>query len=116
MDTATARKRLEQTRDELDRSILVLQGDRPLGERSAEYPADPADAGTNQSETERSEAVLTAARQQLAEVHEALERIDVGRYGTCADCGKPVPEGRLDAKPEAARCVACQGKRDRLRR
>jgi DnaK suppressor protein len=27
-----------------------------------------------------------------------------------------VPEGRLEAKPEAARCVACQGKRDRLRR
>jgi DnaK suppressor protein len=116
MDTATARKRLEQTRDELDKSIMVLQGDRPLEERSAEYPRDPADAGSNLSETERVEAVLTVAKQQLAEVLDALQRIDANSYGNCADCGKPVPTGRLEAKPEAARCVACQGKRDRLRR
>jgi RNA polymerase-binding transcription factor DksA len=60
--------------------------------------------------------VLTVAKQQLAEVLDALHRIELGSYGTCADCGKPVPEGRLEAKPEAARCVACQGKRDRMRR
>jgi RNA polymerase-binding transcription factor len=116
LDTTTARKRLEQTRDELDRSIMVLQGDRPLEERSAEYPQDPADAGSNLSENERTEAVLSVAKQQLAEVLDALHRIDAGIYGTCVDCGKPVPEGRLEAKPEAARCVACQGKRDKLRR
>jgi DnaK suppressor protein len=116
LDTTTARKRLEQTRDDLDRSIMVLQGDRPLEERSAEYPQDPADAGSNLSESERVEAVLSVAKQQLAEVLDALHRIDTGAYGVCADCGKEVPEGRLEAKPEAARCVACQGKRDRLRR
>jgi RNA polymerase-binding transcription factor DksA len=35
------------------------------------------------------------------------------------DCGKPVPEGRLEVKPEAARCLTCQAKRDgrdRMRR
>jgi len=31
-----------------------------------------------------------------------------GTYGQCVDCGKPVPEGRLEARPEASRCVACQ--------
>jgi DnaK suppressor protein len=116
VDTLTARKRLEHTRDELDKSITVLQGGQRLEERSAEYPQDPADAGSNLSETERTEAVLTVAKQQLAEVLDALGRIDADTYGTCADCGKKVPEGRLEAKPEAARCVACQGKRDRLRR
>jgi len=116
LDTTTARKRLDETREELDRSIMVLQGDRPLEERSAEYPQDPADAGSNLSESERVEAVLSVAKQQLAEVLDALQRIDDGIYGTCTDCGKVVPEGRLEAKPEAARCVACQGKRDKLRR
>jgi DnaK suppressor protein len=114
MDVSTARKRLEGTRDELDRSIMVLQDDRPLEERGEVAP-DPADAGSNLSETERTEAVITVAKQQLAEVLDALHRIDDGSYGTCADCGKPVPEGRLEAKPEAARCVACQGRRDRQR-
>jgi DnaK suppressor protein len=115
MDVSTARKRLEETRDELDRSIMVLQDDRPLEERG-EFAPDPADAGSNLSETERTEAVITVAKQQLAEVLGALHRIDDNSYGTCVDCGKPVPEGRLEAKPEAARCVACQGQRDRLRR
>jgi DnaK suppressor protein len=115
MDTTTARKRLEETRDELDRSIMILQGDHPA-EQLAEVMPDPADAGSNLSETERAQAVISVAKQQLAEVLDALHRIDDGHYGSCADCGKPVPEGRLDAKPEAARCVACQGKRDRLRR
>jgi RNA polymerase-binding transcription factor DksA len=115
VDATTARKRLEETRDELDKSIMVLQGDQPLEDRATDFP-DPADAGSNLSETERVEAVLTVAKQQLAEVLDALHRIEEGGYGNCADCGKPVPEGRLEAKPEAARCVACQGKRDRQRR
>jgi DnaK suppressor protein len=115
MDTSTARKRLEATRDELDRSIMVLESDHPLEQRGEMAP-DPADAGTNLSETERTEAVMTVVKQQLAEVLGALERIEHGSYGTCVDCGKPVPPGRLEAKPEAARCVACQGKRDRQRR
>src|SRR5450755_763325 len=114
LDTATARGRLEEIRAELDRSITVLNGEQHV-ERSADYPQDPADAGANLSETERTEAVLAAARLQRGEVLEALRRIELGTYGTCADCGAGVPEGRLEAKPEAARCVACQSRRDRLR-
>ncbi|MFC7647950.1 TraR/DksA family transcriptional regulator [Streptosporangium lutulentum] len=38
-----------------------------------------------------------------------------GSYGLCTDCGSPVPEGRLEARPEAARCVQCQSKRERRR-
>jgi len=116
MDTTTARKRLEEIRSELERSISVLKGDQQQQERSRDYPQDPADAGANLSETDRSEAILAAARRQRSQVLDALRRIDLGTYGTCVDCGASVPEGRLEAKPEAARCVKCQGKLDRLRR
>ncbi len=116
MDTATARKRLEEIRSELDRSISVLKGEQPQDERILEYPQDPADAGANLSESERTEAVLAVAKMQRSQVLDALHRIELGTYGTCVDCGAGVPEGRLEAKPEAARCVTCQGKRDRLRR
>ena len=53
---------------------------------------------------------------QRSEIMAALGRIQDGSYGTCADCGRSIPEGRLEARPEAARCVHCQAKRDRLRR
>ena len=116
MDVMAARQRLEEIRSELDRSITVLKGKGDRGVWSDDYPQDPADAGANLSENERSEAVLAVARRQRSDVLDALHRIDLGTYGTCVDCAGPVPEGRLEAKPEAARCVACQGKLDRMRR
>jgi DnaK suppressor protein len=116
MDTTTARKRLEEIRGELERSIAVLKGEQEQDERVLDYPQDPADAGANLSESERTQAVLHVARTQHTEVLEALRRVEAGTYGTCLDCGAGVPEGRLEARPEAARCVKCQGKWDRLRR
>jgi DnaK suppressor protein len=115
MDAMSARRRLEEIRAELDRSITVLRGGGSQG-GSGDFPQDPADAGANLSENQRSEAVLAVASKQRSDVLEALQRIDLGTYGTCVDCGGAVPEGRLEAKPEAARCVACQGKLDRIRR
>lgn len=113
MDTATARARLEEIRGQIDRSIMVLQGEHPSGRAAADSPQDPADAGTTLSETDRTEAALAAVQMQRRLVLDALVRIEHGSYGLCADCAKPIPEGRLDARPEAARCVACQSKRDR---
>jgi DnaK suppressor protein len=111
-----ARRRLEELRDSLDRSISVLGGSNSRHGPAAEYPPDPADAGAHLSETERAAAMLDAARRQRTAVIGALGRIDQGTYGSCADCHGAVPEGRLEAKPDASRCVTCQAKHDRRRR
>ena len=116
MDTTAARKRLDEIRAELERSIKVLRGEHEQDEWVLDYPQDPADAGANLSESERTEAVLALAKLQRGEVLDALRRIELGTYGTCVDCGGGVPEGRLEAKPAASRCVSCQAKWDRLRR
>lgn len=110
METTVARKRLEEIRDDLDRTIAVLQGERPGDTAGNGYPQDAADAGSILSESDRTEAVLASARGQLETVLAALARIDAGRYGQCVDCGQQIPEARLDARPEAARCVNCQAK------
>lgn len=34
----------------------------------------------------------------------------------CLDCTNPIPEARLKAKPDAARCTFCQSVRDRRQR
>ncbi|MDP9849180.1 TraR/DksA family transcriptional regulator [Streptosporangium lutulentum] len=110
MDNATARMRLESTLAELDRSIGVLGGDpQTVWDRSG------ADAGSTLTDTDRNRAMLDAARQQRSSVLAALKRMEDGSYGLCTDCGSPVPEGRLEARPEAARCVQCQSKRERRR-
>ena len=116
METTVARKRLEEMRDELSRSISILQGERPAPLAAAGYPQDSADAGSTLSETDRTEAILDSARGQRAEVLAALARIDENTYGRCVDCGQQIPEGRLEARPDAARCVDCQAKQARRRR
>ena len=116
MDTLVTRKRLEEMLNGLDRSIAVLQGQSPAPGDGPAYSFDPADAGANLSETDRTEAVLHSAQRQRGKVEAALRRISEGTYGRCVDCAKAVPEGRLEARPDASRCVACQAKHDRLRR
>jgi RNA polymerase-binding protein DksA len=44
----------------------------------------------------------------LAAIDGALGRIDRGTFGTCARCGKPIAEERLEAIPYANRCIDCQ--------
>jgi RNA polymerase-binding transcription factor DksA len=100
---------------DLDRSIAILKGEHP-DPGAFGYDNHPADAGTNLSDADRIEAALEAMERQRGAVAAALERILGGTYGECVGCGKPVPEGRLDARPEAARCVICQSKHDRAYR
>jgi len=103
-------------RDDLDRTIAVLQGKGPGPVAGAGYPQDSADAGSILSEADRTEAILHSARGQRDEVLAALVRLDENSYGQCVDCGHEIPEGRLDARPDAARCVGCQAKWAKRRR
>ncbi|HUB22944.1 MAG TPA: TraR/DksA family transcriptional regulator [Streptosporangiaceae bacterium] len=115
MEITVARKRLEEMRDDLDRSIAILQGERPAPAAGAGYPQDSADAGSSLSEADRTEAILHSARNQRDGVIAALTRIETNAYGRCVDCGGDIPEGRLDARPDAARCVGCQSKHAKRR-
>ncbi|MEP6820015.1 MAG: TraR/DksA family transcriptional regulator [bacterium] len=46
--------------------------------------------------------------QMIADIDQALLRIEEGSYGTCARCGKLIDERRLEALPTARYDAACQ--------
>src|ERR1051325_11570687 len=46
--------------------------------------------------------------QVVADIDQALLRIQEGRYGICARCGRPIDERRLEAVPTARYDAACQ--------
>jgi len=46
--------------------------------------------------------------QIVADIDQALLRIDEGSYGECARCGKLIPEKRLEAVPTARYDADCQ--------
>src|SRR3954462_13567707 len=43
----------------------------------------------------------------LGDLDAALARIEAGTYGSCVRCGSAMPEGRLERRPFAGRCVTC---------
>jgi RNA polymerase-binding transcription factor DksA len=55
-------------------------------------------------------AVNRVARLALTidEIDAALHRIADGTYGACVHCGAAIPAERLQFRPFAAGCVACQ--------
>ena len=52
-------------------------------------------------------ALLAAARKRVAEVDDALRRVDEGTYGLCEGCGQPIAGERLAVRPFARMCMAC---------
>jgi RNA polymerase-binding protein DksA len=61
----------------------------------------PADAGTDNFEQEFSLGLLESERVLLAEIDEALRRIEDRTYGVCLGTGKPISKARLRARPWA---------------
>lgn len=47
---------------------------------------------------------------ELNAIDAALARIEAGSYGQCTDCGVDIAAARLQASPEAPRCIGCQEK------
>lgn len=108
MDTTVARARLEDLLAQLEDSLHVTQraGGDPGDLTSIDQHA--ADSATNLVSADREEATLEIVRGQQERVRDALARIEAGSYGRCVDCGAQLPDERLDARPEAERCVDCQ--------
>ena len=116
MDETAARGRLEELLAELERSAAVLQrgGTHDSGELTT-FDQHPADSGTNLADADREEASLEVLLAQQERVREALARLDAGSYGKCVVCGRALPDERLEARPEAERCVDCQQKAEARR-
>ncbi len=68
------------------------------------------DSDFSQVQTDRAtshsiERVLEQDREQAEHARELMAK---GAYGVCEDCGQKIPPERLEALPEATRCISCQ--------
>jgi RNA polymerase-binding transcription factor len=57
-------------------------------------------------------AVHDRLTELLADVVRAQVKLSQGTYGTCDECGRPIPPERLDALPWATLCVEDADRRD----
>jgi DnaK suppressor protein len=109
--TDDARARLEVLLADIDGSAKVLEGENAMDfTELSSFDQHPADSGSIVADAQRQDAILHAISDQRDQVIEALARIDAGTYGRCVVCGKQLPDERLEARPEAARCIEDQAK------
>ncbi|HIE52263.1 MAG TPA: conjugal transfer protein TraR [Armatimonadetes bacterium] len=70
----------------------------------------PTDLAAELLERGREATVEEMIEEFLERIQRALEKIEEGTYGLCEDCGRPIPQARLEALPYAERCVECQSR------
>lgn len=78
------------------------------------HGGDEGDRAAFHVERDTQGVTVDAARRRVRALEAALGRLDDGTYGVCVDCAQTVPSKRLEAVPEAERCVGCQSAADRL--
>jgi len=103
------RARLEADRDQTLRRLASLTDDyagvvAASRDTNADDEHDPEGA-TIAFERSQVDALVRQAREHLADIDAALARVAAGTYGLCEVCGKPIPDGRLEARPTARTCV-----------
>ena len=74
------------------------------------YKTHIADIGSDATGMELMLGLASNQQKLLQQVNDALERIEKGTYGLCLECGKPIPQARLEAIPEAELCLNCADK------
>ena len=95
--SAMAESALNKTRSEASGDLSLM-------------PIHMADVGTDNYEQEFTLNLLQNEETTLEAIEGALERIEEGVYGVCAECGRAIPKTRLNAIPFTPYCVKCAGK------
>lgn len=110
LDTPSFQKLLTQQRTNLMQQLQTLRGGNVgRAEASAEHFARSQDSDAQMATARDLELALDDHEtQELAAIDAALARIAAGTYGECIDCGAAIAAQRLQAAPEAARCIHCQ--------
>ena len=95
------RELLVERRARLTQSVDALE-EEALKSTGQDFSVDHmADHGSDNFEQDLSLSLVETERKELAEISDALVRIDDGSYGVCAGTGEPILRERLEAIPYA---------------
>jgi RNA polymerase-binding protein DksA len=117
IDVDRFREALLEERRRVEAAIENLHADHPgtMSDETGEdavYDNHLADTATETYDRELDYTLEENSEHVLAEIEAALKRIEDDTYGVCSNCGKPIPEERLEALPWATLCIDCQRGRE----
>ena len=106
---ATLNTMLEKAMNNLQVGIEELAGENLL-------PPDITDRASMESDRNFALLMRERDRQTMADIREALAKLDSGEYGICEDCGEDIGLARLKAHPMATQCVSCKSREEEEQR
>jgi DnaK suppressor protein len=107
-EIAKFRKRLEEMRSQLSRSLKGSTEEVKTSDEAAGYSQHQADQGTDDFDRTISLEVSSREYGILRQIERALEKMDEGTYGVCDITGEDIPVARLEAVPYATMTVKAQ--------
>jgi RNA polymerase-binding transcription factor DksA len=114
------KERLLQLRDGMLDSMSGVARDtlraRAEGSEASAFGMHQADAGSDAYDRDFALSLLSQEQDALYEIDEALKRIELGTYGICELCNKPILHARLEAIPFARFTVDCQSQLEKQRK
>ncbi|MGB8362755.1 MAG: TraR/DksA C4-type zinc finger protein [Acidimicrobiia bacterium] len=103
----------EETRDvltarraELDAELRRLTAP-PEEIASVSFGKRVGDGTTEAVERLSTTATAKSLATSIGEIDRALDKLRAGTYGICDNCGRVIPEVRMEVRPAAALCVEC---------
>ena len=108
------KKLLEEKKAILDSLAAHTADSRKILEENS--ARDSVDEASDAVDLILLESMGTKDLNRLELIDSALTRIELGKYGLCMKCGKPIPEARLEAIPSAVLCVECKAADERRSR
>jgi DnaK suppressor protein len=97
---------IQEIKQQLGQSVTEEQ------QRRLEAAMDSGDQALVDLEREMGISLQEMRNRERQLIDDALDSLDEGTYGMCADCGDEISEKRLHALPFARLCVECQSKRE----
>ena len=92
------------------RKTLLQEAAQTIEEidETSEVVADSTDQASLESDRAFLLRIRDRERKLISKIDEALNRIQNGTFGTCMECGEPISQKRLEARPETTLCIECK--------
>lgn len=109
--TDQVRANLDAEKKRITIELAQLQGPQNSDERREGSPfGKREEEATESMELEKRLAVERRLKNLLAEVDQAIQKLDNGSYGVCEMCHLPIDPARMEALPQAIYCMSCRQK------
>ncbi|MCM8773242.1 MAG: TraR/DksA C4-type zinc finger protein [Candidatus Omnitrophica bacterium] len=115
-DLKEFKEKLLKLKDELSSQIkelsneTLMKSQKDISGDISGYSLHLADVASDNYEREFNLGLVSNESKVLADIEEALKRIEDKSFGICKSCGKLISKTRLNAIPYTIYCIDCQDK------